>query len=217
MSTLKDRILQMIVSGEFTGGQWLRESALAQRLGVSRTPVRDALRELSALGVLDLVPHRGAKIREHTYADIEQIYRARAVVEPAVVASAVPVLGAEERETLRGIASRMHALHDAGGDPSPRTRAELSRLNNEFHQVFIDAAENQPLALAAEHLRTPLLVARVFVSYSARALERSLMHHDELIIAAEAGDADWAEAIMRAHILAGFQGHRAWRTSTTKR
>lgn len=217
MNALKDRILQMIVSGEFTGGQWLRESALAEKLGVSRTPVRDALRELSALGVLDLVPHRGAKVREHSYADIEQIYRSRAVIEPAVVASAVPQLVKPELARLRRIAARMRTLQEADGAPSPQTRAELSRLNNDFHQVFIDSAENRPLALAAEHLRTPLLVARVFVSYSAQALERSLMHHDELIIAAEAGDADWAEAIMRAHILAGFQGHRAWRTSTTKR
>lgn len=217
MSALKDRILQMIVSGEFTGGQWLRESALAERLGVSRTPVRDALRELSALGVLDLVPHRGAKIREHSYADIEQIYRARAVVEPAVVASAVPHLSEPEIGQLKQLASHMRALQETEGGPSPEARAELSRLNNEFHQVFIDAAENRPLALSALHLRTPLLVARVFISYSTEALERSLMHHDELIIAAEAGDAGWAEAIMRAHILAGFQGHRAWGTSTTKR
>lgn len=203
MPTLADDILGLIAAGEFSGGQWLREGVLAERLGVSRTPVRDALRELSGLGVLDLVPHRGARIRDHSFTDIEQIYRARARVEPAVVADAVPRLRREHLERLRTVNATMHSL---ARDPS--RRPELSRLNNEFHQVFLDAAGNRPLAASARHLITPLLVAHVFAAYSREALSRSLGHHEELILAAEAGDADWAEAIMTAHILSGLHGHR---------
>ncbi|OSM44486.1 GntR family transcriptional regulator [Nesterenkonia sp. PF2B19] len=58
MATLADDLLGLIASGEYSGGQWLREGVLAERLGVSRTPVRDALRELAALSVVELVPHR---------------------------------------------------------------------------------------------------------------------------------------------------------------
>lgn len=204
MAALTDDVLGLIAVGEYTGGQWLREGVLAERLGVSRTPVRDALRELAALGVLDLVPHRGARIRQHTFADIEQIYRARARVEPAVVADAVPRLTDEHLQHLRRLSDRMHTLaHD------PSRRPELSRLNNEFHRVFLDAAGNRALATSALHLVTPLLVAHVFAAYSGEALARSLMHHDELILAAQTGDAAWAEAIMTSHILSGLHGHRA--------
>ncbi|GAA1178713.1 GntR family transcriptional regulator [Nesterenkonia xinjiangensis] len=204
MAPLSDDVLGLIAVGEYTGGQWLREGALAERLGVSRTPVRDALRELAALGVLDLVPHRGARIREYAFADIEQIYHARARVEPAVVADAVPRLREDHLERLRQLSDRMHAMaHDSSRRP------ELSRLNNEFHRVFLDAADNRALASSALHLVTPLLVAHVFAAYSEEALARSLMHHDELILAAQSGDARWAEAIMTSHILSGLHGHRA--------
>lgn len=209
MPSVKDRLLDLLVSGEYRGGQWLRESNLATALGVSRTPIRDALRELATVGVVDLVPHRGARIRHYSISDVEEVYRARAVVEPAAVASAVPQLRRQDIERLNDLNAQMAALPVDDGPPAEAAaRGELSRLNNAFHQVFLDAAANRPLAAAAMHLRTPLLVAKVFVSYSPTALERSIMHHQELAIAASVQDADWAAAIMRAHILAGLQGHR---------
>lgn len=211
MSALTDEVLGLIASGEFTHGQWLRESVLADRLGVSRTPVRDALRELSALGVLDLIPHRGARIRDYTFTDIDHIYRARAHVEPAVVASAVPQLQEVHIDRLRRLSGRMHELAR-----DPDARAELARLNNDFHRVFIDAASNRALADSALHLVTPLLVAHVFMAYTGEALTRSLMHHDELVLAAEAGDPAWAEAIMTSHILSGLHGHRCTRGLETE-
>lgn len=203
MSELKDRIFDLIANGEFTGGHWLREETLAKRLGVSRTPVRGGLKELASSGVVKIVPNRGAQVVEYSETDIEEIYLARAHIEPDVVASAIPQLTESEIDDLRQLARHMEALTG-----SSENRTEISRYNNEFHLTFIDAAANQALARAARDLLTPLLVARNFLAYSESVLDRSMRHHEELVLAAETRNPQWAHAVMRAHILSGLHGFR---------
>lgn len=77
----------------------------------------------------------------------------------------------------------------------------MTRLNNAFHAVFIREANNRHLALAIKTLTRPVSVVRTFQAYSTRGLERSMRHHAELVEAARLGDGEWAEAVMRAHIL----------------
>src|SRR5690349_20497608 len=76
-----DAIRGRIVDGAVAPGQWLRESSVADSLGLSRTPVREALRMLATEGVIEMVPNRGARVVSWTTADIDEVYRLRALLE----------------------------------------------------------------------------------------------------------------------------------------
>lgn len=197
-------VMQLVLDGEAAEGSWLREQSLAEFLGVSRTPVRQALNRLAAEGVVDLVPNRGAQVTSFSEEDAEALFNLRARVEPLAVRLAVPRLTAERLDELADLASRMESL--LAQDPfKPH---EMSRLNNEFHAVFLEEAGNRHLTIAMQAVVRPVFVTRTFQRYNTASLQRSMQHHAELIQAARLGDEDWAEAIMRAHILAArHAGH----------
>lgn len=191
-------VLAMILSGEAPEGTWLRETTLAQQIGVSRTPVREALKRLAAEGAVEMHPNRGAQVVSLSVEETESLSELRVRIEPLAAKHAVPRLRSQHVDELVALADQMEALlrHDA-----PDWQ-EMSRLNNAFHAVFIREAGNRHLALAIQTVIRPVVVARTFQTYSDEALERSMRHHRELIDAARVGDGEWAEAVMRSHILA---------------
>lgn len=190
-------VLSMIVKGEVAEGSWLRETSLAEQIGVSRTPVRQALNRLAAEGAVELKPHRGAQVVSISPEEVDSLYDLRAQFEPLATKLAVPRMQPEHLEELADLAEQMEALV-----AEPQTDAqEMTRLNNAFHAVFIREASNRHLAMAIQAVTRPVYVARTFQTYSRHGLERSMRHHAELIDAARHGDGDWAEAVMRAHIL----------------
>lgn len=199
VDSLTRSVLELITDGHVRKDGWLREAEIATALGVSRTPVRDAIRELAGAGVVVIEPHKGARVRSYSPEEIEEIYRSRALVEPYVVAAAIPRLGHEDIETLKETSQQMRQIcHD------PARRKDLATLNRQFHAHLLLAAGDHPLTGAAMNMLIPLLLHRVMHSYDAVQAARSMDQHDELIAAAELGDPDWAAAIMRSHILGGL-------------
>lgn len=190
-------ILNMVLTQEVASGDRLRETALAELLGVSRTPVRQALNRLAAEGLVTLSPNKGAQVASWTEGDALAVLSLRALVEPFAVKLAVPVLDDASLATLEELDEQMRALGSDAGQA-----AEMGRLNVEFHGVFIAATQNSPLTASIMALARPALVTRTFSRYSPEAMRRSMNHHSELIVAARARDADWAESVMRSHILA---------------
>jgi DNA-binding GntR family transcriptional regulator len=189
-------LLGRISAGELSAGERLLEQSLAEAIGVSRTPVRDALRRLAAEGMVDIHPNRGAQVVSFTPEDVAALYAMRAEFEPVAARLSVPLLTDDDRRRLAVLAAQMEAVVDEGRDPG-----ELTTLNNAFHAVFVDGAGNRHLAIALQALFRPAVVTRTFRRYDERALRRSMQHHAELVEAAEARDGQWAEAVMRAHIL----------------
>lgn len=196
--TAYEAILGLIVRGEVQGGERLREQSLAEAARVSRTPVRQALNRLAAEGVVRLSRHKGAEVVSLTDEDTLALLEVRARFEPYATGLAVPNLLEDDLDRLAEINDRMLALIDAD-DVQP---LELGRLNNEFHGVFVHRCGNRHLAAAINSLLLPATVARTFGRYSPAALRRSVQHHDELLESSRAGDAAWAESVMRTHILA---------------
>ncbi|NUL43881.1 GntR family transcriptional regulator [Cellulosimicrobium funkei] len=197
--SLTRSVLELITDRRVGKDGWLREAEIAAALGISRTPVRDALREMAGAGVVIIEPHKGARIRSYSPGEIEEIYRSRALVEPYVVAAAIPRLGHKDVQTLKEFSQRMrHMSHDA------HRRNELATLNREFHSYLLLAAGDHPLASTAINMLIPLLLNRVMHTYDEVQSARSMDQHDELIAAAQLGDPDWAAAIMRSHILGGL-------------
>ncbi|MGO1536558.1 MAG: GntR family transcriptional regulator [Yaniella sp.] len=200
-----DSVLDLIISGTLATEGWLRETEIAKTLGVSRTPVRDALRELAGAGVVVIEQNRGARVKSYSSEEIEEVYRARAIIEPTVTAAAVHHLGVDEIDKMKFLAETMRRLHAEGGSVS-----EIARLNREFHGLLFANSGDHPLATTAENLLIPMIVTRVMHSYEGRKVGRSMDEHEDLITAIERRDPEWAHAIMKTHILAGLSSYKQY-------
>ena len=193
------RILSLVISGELPPGAWIREHDLAARLGVSRTPIREAFRELVGVGAVEVVPRRGARVRAYDAEEIEQIYRSRAVIEPYVMSESVGRLTTEDFGRLDSLTQKMKELSAA-----PETRSRIASVNNEFHGVLIRRSAAEALISTTFNLMIPIVVAKLFNSYSDSDVSSSMNHHDELIAAARALDKEWVAAVSKAHIISGL-------------
>lgn len=191
------QVRSMIASGELAAGSWLRETTLADRIGVSRTPIREALNRLAAEGLVELSRNKGAQVVSFSPDDVAGLYDVRAGFEPHAVLLSVPKLTDDDITELASLSERMEAVVAEGGD-----LAGLSALNAAFHGIFIERCGNRHVATALQSVMRPAVVAHTFRKYSAEALRRSMQHHAELVAAAAARDGEWAESVMRTHILA---------------
>lgn len=197
--TIRDQIL----TGERSGGEWLREGDLATALRVSRTPVREALRRLAAEGLVQHERNRGVRVASWSARDLDEIFSLRSVLEPWGSALAA-ASGAAPVDELADLADRMDR---AAAGPAPDFD-EITRLNNRFHRLVLDASGNRRLVSLLMAVVEVPLVWRTFSHYSPEALQRSLAHHHELVAALEAGDPDWAESVMRGHVRAAWNSIR---------
>ncbi|AGZ41793.1 GntR family transcriptional regulator [Actinoplanes friuliensis] len=182
----------MIASGTRLG-----EAELASRLSVSRTPIREALSRLAAEGLVELQPNRGARVATWSTDELREIFELRLRLEPYAVRQAVPKLGAGELAELDELAEAMLRIGRPGRH---QDLTAIVDLNRRFHGLFIEAAGAAPLAAALRGVTHAAVVHQNFHDYAPDALLRSLNHHVEMVAAARAGDGDWAEAIMRAHL-----------------
>ncbi len=187
-------VRELILGGQLTAGARLAEAELADRLGVSRTPVREALGRLAAEGLVELVPNRGARVATWSRVELEGVFELRALLEPQLTALAVPRSTAADADDLDDLAHRMTA---AAAD---QDLDALVPLNRAFHDRLVDLADHPALAAAlAGAVRAPI-VLRNFHAYDPASLQRSLAHHVEIVAALRAGDPAWARAVMTAHI-----------------
>ena len=197
-------IRRQILSGEREGGEWLREGDLAASIGVSRTPVREALRRLAAEGLVRHEPNRGVQVADWGAGDLDEIFSLRSHLEPWGCGLAATT-GRADTDALGELADRMD-------EESRRRRPDLdaiTELNNRFHRAILEASGNGRLvALVSSVVEVPL-VWRTFSHYSAEAMQRSLAHHHEIVQALAAGDAVWAESVMRSHVRAAWVSLRA--------
>ncbi|RSN44443.1 MULTISPECIES: GntR family transcriptional regulator [Actinomadura] len=192
-----DAVRRMILSGDAAAGSRLGESELAETLGLSRTPVREALQRLGSDGLVEVLPHRGARVVAWTREDLAEIFELRALLEPYAAARAARI--GRDAAVLADLAALCDAMEAAAAD---RDLGALARLNSGFHAAVIDASRNRRLpGMLASVVHAPLIVG-TFRRYDAAELDRSMNHHREIVAAIAAGDPDWAEAVMRAHIRA---------------
>ncbi len=192
-------IRDQILSGEQAGGEWLRESDLAAEIGVSRTPVREALRRLEADGLVRHERNRGAQVQSWAFKDLENVYAIRSRLEPWGSALAA-TSGQADLGELKGLADEMDRVAAA----EELDVDLLTKLNAQFHDAILIASGNVRLRSLLTTLVQVPFVWRTFAHYTPDELGRSLAHHHELIDALRAQDATWAESVMRAHI------HSAW-------
>lgn len=189
-----------ISSGTFAAGSHLGAAGLADELGVSRTPVREALRRLSAEGLVDIHANRGAYVTSWSHDDVEEVFALRTVLESHAAECSAVRLKPDLIGRLEGYAVRMEDAVSAGSRELPT----IAACNAEFHSIIIMAAANKRLAAMISSVVEVALVTRTFRVYSDEDLARSMTHHRELIAAFKARDAQWAGSVMRSHIRAAY-------------
>ena len=193
--TLRARIL----SGQLSANTMLREQALAAELGVSRTPVREALRRLDEAGLVTFVPNRGATVVSWTVEELRETYMVRAGLESRAAGLAASRITAEELDRLATLIDAMEPVLSADDDAG---LAALSSLNAEFHHIVVAASRSpQLMTLTSSVTRVPLM-ADAFRRRGTEYRARSNHQHRDILTALRTGDAIWAEVAMRAHILA---------------
>jgi DNA-binding GntR family transcriptional regulator len=190
-------VRELILHGDFPPGARLGEVELAERLGVSRTPVREALGRLAAEGLVEIVPNRGARVASWTVAELEGVFDLRSALEPELTALAVPRAAAADADALDELARSMLRV----GAPGPGQDLDaLVPLNRAFHDQLVALAAQPAMAAALAGAIHAPIVLRNFHTYDDASLRRSLGHHVEIVAAVRAGDPHWARAVMTAHI-----------------
>jgi len=188
-----------IIDGSYASGQHLSGERLAEAVGVSRTPVREALRRLHAEGLVRVVPNQGAYVTGWTSADIDQMFGLRTVLESYAAELATARLTEAQIDRIAILADETYSL---AMERPEGFRQAVAAANSELHLIIVNAAAHARLAsMIASVVELPL-VMRTLRVYSQDDLLRSAGHHRELALAFRARDANWAAAVMRSHLLA---------------
>jgi DNA-binding GntR family transcriptional regulator len=192
-------IREGIMEGRYSGGSHLKAEDLAVAIGVSRTPVREALRRLHAEGLVDFVANRGAYVLTWDKSDVEEVFGLRMVLESFGAELAATRRSEQQLEQLRDLADRMTV---AARERPPRYLELIAELNMQFHKLVHTASGVKRLSpILLSVIQIPLTM-RTFSRYSDQDLERSMAHHREIVAALETRDSQWAGAVMRSHIVA---------------
>lgn len=187
-------IRDLIIEGDIAAGARISERELCDRFGVSRTPLREALKVLASEGLVELMPNRGARVTSLTEQDVEDMFEVMATLEALAGERAAQLITDEELAEVRALHYQM-ALH--------HTRRELMpyfRLNQEIHRKIFEISRNRSLVTVyntlAGRIRRPRYLANISEARWAQALEE----HEGILAALEAKDGSALGGILKDHL-----------------
>ncbi|HWU03096.1 MAG TPA: GntR family transcriptional regulator [Novosphingobium sp.] len=189
-------IRERIISGALAPGEQLKEEDLARVCGVSRTPIREALRRLEADMLVDRTDTQRSFVAQWDERDLEDIYRFRAELEGHAAAQAARRMTPQALERLRAADGLVCDIINR----EPIDREALAQANRAFHDLVIELAASRVLARMIGVLSVHPLVLRVIRKADREQIERAQAGHMELLAAFQAGDPQWAEHAMQGHI-----------------
>lgn len=190
-------IRQRIMDGTFAPGAPLREEMLASEIGVSRTPVRDALRRLLADGLVESTRNLGTFVAEITTDDLLEVYELRAMLEGFAARRAALRITPAELAELEALADAMEAIEG----PEEARIARFHALNAQFHTLLVRAARSRRLeGMLARAFQVPLVLLKQYRMQEWVNITRSNRQHREIIEALAARNAEWAGMVVGAHL-----------------
>lgn len=206
------RIRAKIMTGEIPIGAQLRQAELAESFDVSRTPVREALRQLQSTGLIEVVPNRGAIVRVPVPWEVREAYEVRAELESLAAARSVPRITEDTIAAMRKANSEAHERMRtlAQGDP---VDSDGSGGGHElFHLLLREASGNVRLARAITEITEnfPRNVSTLVLVGDARQRDENFHEHTRILDAIEAGDVDKASEEMRSHVLSAGEHLAHW-------
>ncbi len=195
-----DRLRAEILDGRIPAGEWLRQEKLARELGVSQTPVREALKQLAAEGLLEYAPYRGIRVIQFSPEDVEDFYAGRLSVEGRAARFAALNIARRELDELRALHKRMVAC------VIPEQLPEYRDLNRRFHLVIIRASRRAYLVRSLTQLWAafPTMLWGSIPGVAEASVpgrdDPDTAEHEEIIAALAAKDPDRAERAIQRHI-----------------
>jgi DNA-binding GntR family transcriptional regulator len=187
-----DAIRERIVAGEFPPGERLAEERLSEELGVSRMPVREALRMLAAEGLVTIEPRRGASVTVYTDAQVQELIEVRATLE------GLNAKLAAKRHDPRQIAELERILADAAKITEKSDLAQIQAANERFHKAVEQIAANSVLMNIVRSLRDR--TALIFAKQSRARVRQNWDEHADIVRAVISGDAELAGLLASRHV-----------------
>lgn len=192
-----ERLRQRIFAHELPPGMWIDEQALALDYGISRTPLREALKVLASEGLVTLKPRRGCYVTEISERDLDEIFPLMAMLEGRCAFEATGKAKPEDFARLDSI----HALLEKYA--SNGNKESFFEANQEFHRAVQELADNRWLLQVIQDLRKVLKLTRLHSLSLEGRLQQSLEEHRVIMAAFKARDAKRAEKAMHDHLLSG--------------
>jgi DNA-binding GntR family transcriptional regulator len=192
-----NKLSRLIVTGRIRPGTKLVETDLASRLGVSRAPVREAMKELERMGLVIKESRRGARVVELTARDVKEIYEVKAMLEGLAARLAAERITAEELARLKATFARMAKLASRGD------RSGYLAASREFHHGFIDASGNGRLIQMYEAMSRQIWWLGTIILTQTDRHTTSLQEHHEILDTLLARDAKRAQVVAEDHVRRG--------------
>ncbi|MDO5625760.1 MAG: GntR family transcriptional regulator [Pseudomonadota bacterium] len=197
---------QRLVGGHYTPGTQLKEEPLAREFGISRTPVRAALKRLVEDGLATSDAGQGIHVAQWSDWDIEETFQLRMMLEPYATYLAAERGSIELLSRLKASNQAMAAAIEAGGYDAI---ARIQEANKAFHHALLDHAGSPRLRTILDTMIDMPIIVRSFYLYTPEELLQSLHHHQDLTLAAEARDGELARQVMQLHLRMSY--HRFMR------
>ena len=192
-----ERLRQRIFRRELEPGSWIDEMKIAEEYGISRTPLREALKVLAAEGLITMKVRRGAYVTEVSDADLHNVYHLLSLLESDAAGVVAQKATAAQREELKALHQELEA---AVGD-----REQFFAINERFHMRLLELADNRWRDQMVADLRKVMKLNRHNSLLKSGRIEESLHEHQSILKALLAGDAPRAVAAMQAHFKSGLE------------
>lgn len=192
-----EKLRNRILDGELKAGAALKERDLCVELGISRTPVREALRRLNADGLVDMQPRRSIRVSSLGEEELAEIFEIGHVLQSHVTGIAARKVTAQDAIQLRQLIDQMEAEI---GCVTEGSVAAFARLDRAFHNAICEIARNVRIAQILNQTISLRLLTNVMDDYSQADFARSIADHREIVAALEKGDEQAAAAAMSRHV-----------------
>lgn len=192
------KLREDILSGKYKDGDELREISIGEELGVSRTPVREALRQLELEGLVEIIPNKGAYVTGITPKDVMDIYKIRSKLEGLCARWATENITSEQIEELEEILflSEFHSRKTTQGNTQ-----HVSELDGKFHKIMYEASNSRILDHVLTDFHKYVQMARSLSVRKKDRAEKSIAEHRAILEAIKNKDKDLAEKLANEHIM----------------
>lgn len=193
---LADVLRDLILEGELKSGEKVREKELTERFGVSRTPLREAMKILASEGLIDLIPNRGAVVSAHSADELADAFPVLAALEGLAGRMAA------EQATDSEIANILSLTRDLRATLERGDRPQYFRINQEIHTAILAACRNETLSRTHATIASRVHRARYQANLTRTRWENALAEHEEIAEALGQRDAERTGALLQAHMMA---------------